>query len=91
MAADRAEGLAGQGDQLGGALRAYEEDQDRCPSRAEEAGQAVRDRGPVRVGQGAGAGVDDRVPLGTVVPGDPARALGDRDEQQPYAGESLRG
>lgn len=91
VAADRAEGLVGQGDQLGGALRAGEEDQDRCPPRAEEAGQAVRDPGPVRVGQGAGAGVDERVALGCVVPGGPARALGDRDEQQPYAGELLRG
>ncbi len=91
MAADRAEGLVGQGDQLGGALRAGEEDQDRCPARAEEAGQAVRDPGPVRVGQGAGAGVDERVALGCVVPGGPARALGDRDEQQSYAGELLRG
>lgn len=90
MAADRAEGLVGQGHQLGGALRGGEEDEDGCSCGAEETGQAVRDPGPVRVGQGAGAGVDDRVAPGFVVPGDPARALGDRDEQQPYAGQLLR-
>lgn len=88
MPAYRSQSLAGQRDELGGALRGAEQDEDGRPRRPEQRPERLGHRGPL-LGQHARARVHDRVPAWPV-PRGPALARGDRDEQQLGSGDLPR-